>query len=191
MTTVETPSIGSPQAITLDSPRRARWRRAARPAAALCAAAVLAGSAYQSWLLCQHHRSAVAAREASDAATAYAALLTTASPDTVDRQITELLDRSTGGFHERYARQSSDLRALLLANQVTTRGSVVDSAVKTSDPGSATVLLFVEQTFTSAASKDAPADRPAQPDLTAMAITLQKEAGRWLVNDIVAGQQQQ
>lgn len=192
MTIVETPGVEAPKEIALDSPRRVRLRRAVRSAAALCAAATLAGSGYQSWLLYQQHRSEVAAREASDAAASYAELLTTASPGTVDRQITELLDRSTGEFHQRYAKQSSDLRAMLLANQVTTRGTVVDSAVKSAGATNATVLLFVEQTFTSPALKQAPAGRitEAPPDVTAMAITLRKEAGSWLVSDVVAGQQQ-
>lgn len=175
------------------SPRRVRLRHALRPAAALCAVAVFVSMGYQSLLLYQHHRSEVAAAEALAAAAKYAETLTTANPATIDRQITDLLDGSTGGFHDRYAKQSSDLRAMLLANQVTTSGTVVDSAVKSSDATNATVLLFVEQTFTSAALKGAPAGRPAQPpsDITAMAISLAKVAGRWLVSDVVAGQQQQ
>jgi Mce-associated membrane protein len=80
---------------------------------------------------------------------------------------------------------------MLVANQVTTSGTVVDSAVKSADATNATVLLFVEQTFTSAALKQAPAGRPeAPPDITAMAFSLRKVAGRWLVNDVAAGQQQ-
>lgn len=68
----------------------------------------------------------------------------------------------------------------------------VDSAVKSADADNATVLLFVEQTFTSAARKQASSDRiaAAPPDITAMAITLRKAAGRWLASDVVAGQQQ-
>lgn len=191
MTIVETPSVAAPQLMPAASRRRAGWRRAARPAAALGAIAVLAGSGYQSWLLYQQHRSDVAARQACDAATSYAELLTTAGPGTVDRQITELLDRSTGAFHDRYAKQGSDLRAMLITNQVTTSGTVVDSAVKSADAANATVLLFVEQTFTSAALQHTPSGALAEvpPDITAMAITVRKDSGRWLVSDVVAGQQ--
>lgn len=190
MTTVEETEIRAPTEVPTASPRPRRLRRLARPAAALCIIAVLAGAGFQSWLLYCHHRSDVAAREALDAAAKYAEILTTANPGTIDQQIKEILDGSTGGFHERYAKQSSDLRALLLANQVTTSGTVVESAVKSADATKATVLLFIEQTFTSATLKDVPAVRPAQPDVTAMAITVQKAAGRWLVSDVVAGQQQ-
>lgn len=182
MTTVAEIDIEAPAA----PPRPHRLRRCARPAAALCATAVLVGAAYQSWLLYQHHQSAVAAREAQNAAAHYAEILTTASPGTIDQQITRILDGSTGGFHQRYAKQSPELRALLLANQVTTTGSVVDSAVKSVDTGSATVLLFVRQTFTSATAKGAPAEPP--DDITPMAITVQKTAGRWLVSDVTAGE---
>jgi Mce-associated membrane protein len=190
MTTVEKPEIGTPTEVPAASPRPRRLRRSARTAAALCIIAVLGGVGFQSWLLYCHHRSGIAAHEALDAATKYAEILTTANPGTIDQQIGEILDGSTGGFHDRYAKQSSDLRALLLANQVTTTGTVVDSAVKSADANNATVLLFVEQTFTSATLKDVPAGRPAQPDVTAMAITLAKVAGHWLVSDVAAGQQQ-
>lgn len=190
MTIVESPTAEAPQQIAPASPGRGRRRRAARSAAALCATAALAGSGYQSWLLYQQHRSEVSAREASDAAASYAELLTTASPGTVDRQISELLDRSTGTFHDRYAKQSSELRAMLIANQVTTSGIVVDSAVKSADVANATVLLFVEQTFSSAALTQPPSGRIVEaPDITAMAMTMRKDAGRWLVSDVVAGQQ--
>ncbi|WP_225396733.1 Mce protein [[Mycobacterium] zoologicum] len=163
-----------------------RLRRIVKPAAALAAIAVLSGAGYQGWLLHQHYRSGVAAREALDAGTQYAEILTTANPGTIDRQITRILDGSTGKFHDRYAKQSSDLRALLLANQVTTRGSVVNSAVKSADARSATVLLFVQQTFSSAKVKGAPGDPPA--DVTPMAITLQKVGGRWLASDVAAAE---
>lgn len=187
MTTIEKPDTE----IRQDSPpvrSRLRLGRLARPAATLCGLAVLGGSGYQSWLLYHHHRSDVASREALTAATQYAEILTTANPGTVDQQITRILDGSTGGFHDRYAKQSSDLRALLLANQVTTRGSVVNAAVKSADAHRATVLLFVEQSFTSAKAKGAPAQPPSA--VTPMAVTLQKAAGRWLVTDVVAEEQQ-
>lgn len=182
MTTVEKPPIEAPPD-GHESPAR-RWPRLAL--AAVWVIAVLAG--YQSWLLYQHHRTDAAAGEALGTAAEFAETLTTASPATIDQQITGILDGSTGGFHERYATQSSELRALLLANQVTTTGSVVNSAVKSADAGSATVLLFVRQTFTSTTVKGAPAEPPA--DVTPMAITLQKVAGRWLVSDVIPGEQQ-
>lgn len=185
MTKAEIIETAEPPVVSI---RRHRLRLIARSAAVLCALGAVSAVGLQSWLLYQHHRSGVAARQAQDAAARFAVTLTTASPDTIDRQIAEILDGSTGGFHDRYAKQSSDLRAMLLANRVTTRGSVVDSAVKSADAANATVLLFVEQNFSSAAVKGGPAGQP--PDITAMAISLQKAAGRWLVSDVVAGQQQ-
>lgn len=188
---LESPDASEPEAAAPSTarPRRRRMPRATKPVAALCAVTVLTGAGYQSWFLYQHHRSDVAAREALDAAAKYAVILTTASPDTIDRQITEILFGSTGDFHSKYAKQSSELRAMLIANRVTTHGSVVNSAVKSADAGNATVLLFVEQSFTSAALPDTPAMPP--PEVTGMAITLQKTAGRWLVSDVNAGPQQQ
>jgi Mce-associated membrane protein len=190
MTTVERPEIRTPTEVPTASPRPHRLRRLARPAVALCIIAMLGGAGFQSWLLYCHHRSGVAAREALDAAAKYAEILTTANPGTIDQQIREILDGSTGGFHDRYAKQSSDLRALLLANQVSTSGTVVDAAVKSADATNATVLLFVEQTFTSATVKEVPAGGQGEPDVTAMAITLAKVAGDWLVSDVITGQQQ-
>lgn len=167
-----------------------RVRRVLRWAAALTLAATLAGAGSTGWLIFQQHRHDVAARQALDAARSYAVTLTTAGPATVDQQITALIDGSTGEFHDRFAKHSSQLRAMLLANNVTTRGEVVDVAVKSATTQQVTVLLLVRQTFTSAAAPDRPDAQPAPPDLTGMAMTVQKVHGQWLVSDIVPAEQQ-
>ncbi|MEZ0362692.1 Mce protein [Mycobacterium sp. pUA109] len=175
--------------------RRARlrgWvRRARRWTAIVAAAAVLAAALFEGWLLFQQHRSDVAARAALDAARSYAVTLTTADPATIDHQITAIIDNSTGDFHDRYTKHSAELRGMLLANKVTTRGKVVDSAVKSVTPQQVTVLLFVKQTFTSAALPEWPDGQPGDPppDVTSMAVTLQKVDHRWLVSNVVPAEQ--
>ncbi|PQM45132.1 hypothetical protein C1Y40_04697 [Mycobacterium talmoniae] len=176
--------------------RRARLRgwgqRARRWAAVVAAAAILAGALVEGWLLLQQHRGDVAARQALDAARSYAVTLTTADPATIDHQITEIIDNSTGEFHDRYTKHSAELRGMLLANKVTTRGKVVDSAVKSATPQQVTVLLFVKQTFTSAALPERPDGQPADPppDVTSMTMTMQKINDRWLVSNVVPAEQQ-
>lgn len=163
-----------------------RLRPLLRGAAVVGAAVFIAGSGYQSWLLWQQHRTDTAAREALEIAQHYAVTLTTADTATVDSQITALIDGSTGDFHDRYAKSSSDLRRMLIANKVTTRGTVLDSAVKSADPHTVTVLLFVNQTFSAPVLADRPTVPPA--DLTGMTITVQKVDGRWLVSEVVAAE---
>lgn len=174
-----------------DPPPQQRRRRALRWAGTLGLTGVLAGAGYQSWTLFERHQIDSAAQTALDSAREYAVTLTTADPSTIDAQIARIIDGSTGAFHDRYAKHSTELRAMLLANKVTTRGEIVDSAVKSATAQTASVLLVVQQTFTSATL---PAPAPGQPDapppdVTSMALTLQKVDGRWLVSNVVPAQQ--
>ena len=188
------PAVGRHQPAETPDPAPSRGRRrrtTQRALAVLGAAAVLVGSGYQSWLLLAQHRNEAAARQALDAARGYAVSLTTADPESIDQQISDIMAGSTGDFHDRYAKRSADLRAMLITNGVSTRGTVVDAAVKSADSHHAAVLLFVKQTFTSSALPDPPAGQSGEvpPDVTGMAITLQKVGDRWLVSDVVpAGQ---
>lgn len=167
-------------------------RRSLRWAAALLLAVVLAGAGFAGWALLQQHRKDSAAHAALDTAREYAVTLTTADATTIDQQITKIIDGSTGDFHDRFAKHSSELRQMLLANKVATHGEVVDSAVKSATTHKVTVLLFVKQSFTSAALPAPPPGQPADPppDVTSMAITMQQVDGRWLVSDVVPADQE-
>lgn len=167
------------------SRRRVRLpRRARKWLVGAGAAVVVVGAGFQSWLLIDQHRDRAAGRAALFAAESYAVTLTTADPASIDDQIHAVIDGSTGDFHDRYTKNSADLRAMMLANKVSTTGSVVDSAVKSADSRHATVLLLVRQSFTTPAMEDEPVD--SSTDVTGMTMLLDHVDGRWLVSEIRA-----
>lgn len=180
------------------------WGRlAARGAAVLVFLAALGGAGYEGWLLYQQHQRQVAAYQALDAARKFAVDFTNADPATIDAAIGAITEGSTGEFKTRYVRSISQLRAMLIENKVTTRGTVVRSAIESVTDTRVEVLMFVKESFTSAAVPQAPpapqgppapqappAPESPPPPATAvvgMAITLEKVDGRWLVSRIVPG----
>lgn len=176
-----------------DDPKRARPRRWIRPSsrgiAVVVFLAVLAGAGYEGWLLFEQHQRQVAAHQALDAAQKFAVAFTNADPGTIDQAIDAVTDGSTGEFKSRYVRSISQLRAMLIENKVTTRGTVVRSAIESVTSNQVEVLLFVKESFTSAALPDAPPQSPAGPptDVVGMAITMEKVDGRWLAGKVVPG----
>lgn len=184
-TSVDEATDTPPDVTTPPSRRSVRLlRRVRRWLVAPIAAVLVIGTGYQSWLLLDQHRDRAAGRAALAAAERYAVTLTTADPSTIDGQVNAVIEGATGDFHDRYARNSADLRAMLLANQVTTTGSIVDSAVKSADPHHATILLLVRQSFTTPAMADQPID--SSTDVTGMTMLLENVDGRWLVSEIRA-----
>ncbi len=163
-------------------------RRVRRWLVVTAAAVLVVGLGCQTWLLVNHHRTDIAARDALSVAERYAVTLTTADPTTIDAQVDALIDGSTGDFRDRYAKHSAELRAMLLANKVTTTGSIVDSAVKSADAHHATVVLLVKQSFTTPAMADQPDDLSAE--VTGMTMVLDNVGGRWLVSEVRAAQQE-
>lgn len=192
-------------------PKKSRprwWRRATtaiarhwiRGTAAVVFVAVLAGAGYEGWLLFQHHQRKVAAHHALDAAQEFAVNFTNADPDTIDEAITAITEGTTGEFKDRYVRSISQLRAMLIENKVTTHGTVVRSAIESVTGDQVQVLLFVKESFTSAAVPESPPESsPASPtgsspespepstDVVGMEITLDNVDGRWLVSKVVPG----
>lgn len=163
---------------TVTAPRR--WIRSAlRWASVGIFVAVVATACYEGWLLYQHHQKNAAAREALDVAQQYAVTLTTADPTTLDQRVTDVVNGATGDFKDRYTKASADLRKVFLDNKVTTKGEVVDSAVKSAATGRVEVMLFVKQTVTNSVIPG------PGVDLTAVTITMEKVDGRWLASRVV------
>lgn len=177
----ESDSEVQPESSEGDPPR---WIRSAiRAVAAGIFVAVLAGAGYEGWLLSQHHQKDVAAAQALEAARKYAVTLTTADPNTVDQNVTAILDGSTGDFKSRYTKASSQLRAMLLDNKVTTHGSVVDSAVKSATKNKVEVLLFVKQSVSNSTVQE------PHSDINAISMTMEKADGRWLAGKVLPREQ--
>ncbi len=157
-----------------------RWIRSAiRWAAAVVFVAALAGAGYEGWLLFQQHQRGVAARQALDAAQNYAVTLTSTDPNAIDQNVTDVLNGATGDFKDRYTKASSQLRKLLIDNQVTTHGSVVESAVKSASTNKVEVLLFIKQSVSNSTTPD------PRSDVTAVTMTMEKVQGRWLASNVV------
>lgn len=162
------------------APKARRLVRAAiRWTAPVVCAVVLAAAAYEGWLLLQRHQQDVSAAEALSAAQGYAVTLTSTDPETVDHNVTEILNGATADFKDRYAKSSADLRKMLVDNKVTTKGTVVASAVKhIADDSKVEVLLLVRQEVRSAKSPE------PRIDVTPVVITMEKVDGRWLASTV-------
>ncbi|MGV0634791.1 hypothetical protein ABQE69_13070 [Mycolicibacillus trivialis] len=161
-------------------PGRRRWTRVLlRCAAVVVAVAVVAGAGYAGWLLVDQHRRDSAATRALEAASVFAVTLTTADPGTVDDKVRAVIDGSTGDFHDRYTKSSAQLRKLLIDNAVTTRGTVLDSAVKSAEGSRVEVLLVVKQSVSNSSVPD------AGSDLVPVTITMEEVDGRWLASEVV------
>lgn len=158
---------------------RPRWRTPARWLVAAALVAVLAGSGFGGWLLFQRHQKDVAAREALAAAEKFVVTLTCVDSNTMDKHVAEVLAASTGEFNNNYSKSvRGQHRQLIVNNQVTTRGRVVESAVKSVSPHKVQVLLMVDQSVTSRAAPEPQIDR------SRIKMTMEKVGGRWLVSKV-------
>ena len=147
-------------------------------AAALLVSAVLAGSVY--WFVFRTDRLTDQSRqeEALDAAKTGTVALLTYSPDTVDKNLADAKSRLTGDFLKHYS-EFADQTVLPAAKQrgVKTEATVARAAVSQMQPGSAQVLVFVNQVTTSR-------ERPTPALATSSVIvTLVKRDGHWLISD--------
>lgn len=172
---------------------KTRWRRLRRPTprAAVIALllAALGTAGYEGRLLFAQHQRQVAAHQALDAAQQFAVKFTNADPATIDQVIDEITGASTGEFKAKYVKNISQLRSMLIENKVTTRGTVVRSAIESVSPNRVEVLMFVRESFSSAALPKPAPDPSAEPstDVVGMAITMEKVDGRWLAGKVVPG----
>lgn len=158
------------------APRRNRLTLVA--IAALLVSAVLAGSVY--WFVFRTDRLTDQGMqdEALEAAKSGTVALLTYSPDTVDKNLVEAKSLLTGDFLEQYSK-FADGTVLPAAKErgVKTEATVARAAVSQMQPGSAQVLVFVNQVTTSR-------ERPTPALATSSVIvTLVKRDGSWLISD--------
>lgn len=119
-----------------------------------------------------------AAKEMQSAAEAFAVLLTSIDAKNLDSNTAQVLDGSTGDFKDKYGETSGQLRQLLIDNNSSSRGTVVDSAVQSFDGDVGVVLLFVDQAVSSKSSPDPRLDR------SRLKITMRTVEGRWLAEKV-------
>ncbi|MCR5976611.1 hypothetical protein GDN83_02365 [Gordonia jinghuaiqii] len=119
-----------------------------------------------------------AGQEALRTAEGYAVALTSIDTRNLDKDFARVLDGATGEFKDMYASSSSQLRQLLVDNQATGKGTVVDAGIKSQSPNKVEVMLFVDQTVTNTASPDPRIDR------SRIVMTMEKIDGRWLASKV-------
>ncbi len=119
-----------------------------------------------------------AGQEALRTAENYAVALTSIDTRNLDRDFTRVLEGATGEFKDMYSSSSSQLRQLLVDNQATGKGTVIDAGIKSQSENKVEVMLFVDQTVTNTASPDPRLDR------SRILMTMEKVDGRWLASKV-------
>ncbi|WP_156628429.1 Mce protein [Mycobacterium sp. 1274756.6] len=142
------------------------------------AAALLAGIGVEGWFVYQRHVVDTAASEALEAAKEFTVTLANVDPERIDRTFTDVLDGSTGTFHDLYSQSSEQLREALIANAAAAHGTVIDAAVKSAAKDRVEVMLFVDQ---SVRNNKLP---QVQLDRSRIVLTMEKVDGRWLASDV-------
>lgn len=150
-----------------------RWLTAAALVVSLAGA-----TGYLGWLRFQHHQDEVAAAQALDAAQKYAFALANLDSATIDKHFADIHDGSMGEFRGMHVKSREHLRRLLVDNQATAHGTVVESAVKSASPNKVVVLLLVDQAVTNRAFPDPQIDR------SRIRMTMEKVDGRWLASKV-------
>ncbi|MDY6995711.1 MAG: DUF3329 domain-containing protein [Actinomycetota bacterium] len=156
-----------------------RWRR--RLLVGGAAALIVAGfatSGYLGWLLWQDRQVDDAAEQAQTAAVAYAQVLTSIDSQNVDENFAEVLDGSTGEFKDMYSESSTQLRQLLIDNEASARGVVLESAVQSASEDQVVVLLFVDQSVQNTSVPDPRIDR------SRIKMTMDYVDGRWRASKV-------
>jgi Mce-associated membrane protein len=115
---------------------------------------------------------------AERAARAAAVHLTTYDYRTLATDFSWVQDAGTAKFRKEYAEISAPVKKVVAQLRVHAVGSVDDSAAKAKDADHATVLLFVDQTLTSATDSER---KLVTPRIT---MTMVRVGGRWLVDEV-------
>ncbi|MGH3969708.1 MAG: hypothetical protein ACRDTV_16715 [Mycobacterium sp.] len=152
---------------------RTRWLAAA------AVVAVLAGAGgYAGWRHFERHQTEVAAQQALAAAEKYATALTNFDSKSMNHNITEILNGSTGEFKDRFGKTHGPLWLVLLDHQAVARGHIVESAVKSASPNEVVVLLMINQSIS---NLDGPVP---EIDRSRIKMTMDKIDGQWLVSKV-------
>lgn len=159
------------------TPGRRRHRFLVGALAALVVAG-FATSAYLGWQLWQDRQVEQAAAQAQTAAVAYAQVLTSIDSDNVDENFAQVLDGSTGEFKDMYTKSSTQLRQLLIDNEASARGVVLESAVQSASASQVVVLLFVDQSVQNTSVPDPRIDR------SRIKMTMDYVDGRWRASQV-------
>lgn len=159
-------------------PKRSWRRRLLLGGVAALVVAGFATSGYLGWQLWQDRQVEQAAEQAQTAAVAYAQVLTSIDSNDVDENFAQVLDGATGEFKDMYTKSSTELRQLLIDNQASARGVVLESAVQSASKDQVVVLLFVDQSVQNSVVPDPRIDR------SRIKMTMDYVDGRWRASKV-------
>jgi Mce-associated membrane protein len=166
---------------THDAPpsRGKRWLRHTLTAVTIAIfVAALGSSGYFWWQDQQQKDIDSASRAALSSAERFAVTLTSIDTNGVDQNFAQVIDGSTGEFKDMYSQSASQLRQVLIDNKAMSKGTVIDSAVKSGSKTKVDVVLFVDQWITNVASPKPRLDR------SRVAMTMELVDGRWLASKV-------
>lgn len=159
--------------------RRKRWLRYTLAAATiLIFVAALGSSGYFGWQYKQQKDIDSAGRAALSSAQRFAVTLTSIDTNSVDQNFTQVVDGSTGEFKDIYSQSASQLRQVLIDNKAMSKGTIIDSAVKSASKTKVDVVMFVDQWITNVASPQPRLDR------SRVAMTMELIDGKWLASKV-------
>lgn len=115
---------------------------------------------------------------ALDAARAAAVQLTSYDHATLEEDFAWVEDSGTQELQDQFSQISTPIRKAVTELEVHAEGTVQDAAARAEDVDHVTVLLFVDQTLTSAASSER---RLVTPRVT---LSMVRQDGRWLVDAV-------
>lgn len=120
--------------------------------------------------------------EAREAAEATAVLMTSIDSGHLDQNFAQILEHSTGELKDQFAKNSVQLRQLLIDNRATAVGKVVASAVQSDTVGEpeqkVVVLLMVDQSIANNTRPDPRIDK------SRMKMTMELVDGHWLASKL-------
>ena len=156
-----------------------RWvRRVLAAAVALVFVAALGVSGFLGWQLKQSRDTDAAGSAALAVARDYAVTLTTVDSGKIDENFTQVLNGATGEFKDMYSQSATQLRQLLIDNKATSKGMVVDSAIKSASETKVEVLLFVDQSVSNSVNPQPRIDR------SRVTMTMELIDGKWLASKV-------
>lgn len=164
-----------------ERPKRLKhpWRHYARRSVLpVLLIASLAVSGLLGWKQWQEHLVKLAGQQAQQAAVAYAQVLTSIDSNKVDDNFRQVLDGATGEFKDMYTQSSVQLRQLLIDNNASAHGVVVDSAIQSESTNKVVVLAFIDQTVANTAAPDPRIDR------SRIKMTMEKVDGHWRASKV-------
>ncbi|MGV9822570.1 hypothetical protein [Nocardia xishanensis] len=116
---------------------------------------------------------------AQRAACAYGPTMASYDAQHLDAYFASVLDGATGDWKQEFDATSKDLREVLEQGRVVSKADSVQCAIEKSDENTATAVLVIGQTITSAGTGDRP--RPGQLAIT---LSLRKIGDAWLVDKV-------